>query len=330
MRIQMALLLVLLFGLPLMSCSERAAETGRKMGTLRYFDLINLDVRDVPLLMTFDALEAQGYRIEKTYLASGTLIADALARGEADLGMVNNQTMWIAIHKGAPVRTLAQFTASTTVIAARQEMASSCDLDGRRLAVASTRGLSPTLTDSYFKEKCGGATPQILVIPESSARAAALVSGEIDATTMPGEELLKLQRETPGKFHALMSYAQEFPDIQIDGLHIRRQWAQENPQLIKDFLRALLTTYREIMANPERLYDEASKRLALDPATAKAISDAHLQMMVWDANGGLTPENIQRTIDFLIAIEALPKGVSVEDVADLSYLQMVLDEIGRR
>jgi len=52
-------------------------ETGRKAKTPRYFDLINLDVRDVPLLMTLGDLAGQGYQVEKTYLASGALIADA-------------------------------------------------------------------------------------------------------------------------------------------------------------------------------------------------------------------------------------------------------------
>lgn len=282
------------------------------------------------MLMAFDALETQGYTVEKTYMSSSALIADALARGDADLGMLNNQTMWIAITKGAQVRTIAQFTAPATVLAAKREIASCSDLDNKKIAVATTRGLSPALLDLYLKQKCSGVTPQFLVILESTGRAAALMSGEVDATVLPQEELLKLQRETPDRFHVIMSPAEEFPDIQIDGLHIRRQWAEQNPQLIKDFLRALLNAYRQIKANPHLLFDESVKRLSIDPESAKAIGEAHLRAGIWDSNGGLTQQNIQHTIDFLTNIDALPKGLKVEDVADLSYLKSVLDEIGRQ
>jgi ABC-type nitrate/sulfonate/bicarbonate transport system substrate-binding protein len=315
---------------PTLSPATSPDATPRTSSRLRYFDIINLDVRDVPLLMALDELAARGYVIEKTYLSSAALIADALARGDADIGLLNNQTMWIAITKGASVRTIAQFTASTSVLAAKREIKSCREIGGRRLAVATTRGLSPALFDVYLKQHCGSVAPQFLVILESAGRAAALLAGEVDATIMPGEELLKLQRESPGLFHSLMSYAQAFPKFQIDGLHVRRPWAEQNPEMVKDFLRALLKAHRLVAANPQLLFDESVKRLSLDAATAQAIGESHLRMGIWDGHGGLTPENIQYTLDFLTNIAVLPSGLQIEDVADLSYLNAVLNELGRQ
>ncbi len=311
-------------------CARNTGEPAHKSNTLRYFDLINVDVRNVPLLMALDELQTQGYIIEKTHLASGVLIADALARGDADIGMLNNQTMWIAIAKGAPVRTIAQYTSSTLVIAAKQNIASCRELNSRRLAMPATRGLSPMLFDWYLKQNCPGVAPEIVVIPESAGRAAALLSGEIDASAMPGEELLKVQRKAPGQFHEILSYAHAFPDIQIDGLHVRRQWAEQNPELVKDFLRALLSAHRRVGEHPQLLFDESVKRLALDPETAKTVGEAHLRMRIWDANGGMTSENLQHTLDFLINMAALAPGAQVKEFADLSYLNAVLEEIRRR
>lgn len=325
--------LLALASLAPIGCAGRPApstQASRKPGTLRFFDLINLDVRDVPLLLALDDLAARGYTVEKTYMASSALIADALARGQADIGLLNSQTMWMAIAKGAPVRTIAQFTAPTTVLAAKTEIRSCRDLDGKRLALAATRGLNPALLDLYFKRNCPGIHPQFLVIFESTGRAAALLAGEIDAVLMPGEELLKLQLEAPGKFHAIMSYAWEFPELRIDGLHVRRQWAEQNPEGVKDFLRALLRAQRRVTADPRMLYAESVKRLSLDPATAKLVGEDHLRMNIWDPNGGLTPKSVRDTINFLAGIAALPPGLKVEDVADLSYLNAVLDEIGRQ
>ena len=68
----------------------------------------------------------------------------------------------------------------------------------------------------------------------------------------------------------------------------------------------------------------------MDPAAAKQVGDVYLKANVWDPNGSLTRENVQYTIDFLTGIKSLPAGLKADDVADLSYLNAVLDEIGRR
>ena len=56
----------------------------------------------------------------------------------------------------------------------------------------------------------------------------------------------------------------EFPDIQV-----RQAWAEQNPEMVRDLIRALLKIHRDFAANPEPLYGEAAKRLALDPGLAK-------------------------------------------------------------
>lgn len=317
-------------------CSQEKAtptasgEELRKSGTLRYFDLFNLDVRDVPWMMALDELAAQGYSIEKTYLTSSALLADALVRGSADLAMMNNQTAWIAISKGAPIRTITEFTANTTKLAVPIGVQSCGDLDGRRLAVPSTGGMNTLLLKTYLEQNCPNATPQFLVIPESTARAAALLAGEIDAEVVPGEELIKLQLQAPGRFHSIMSYAESFPLLHAESFHVRRQWAQENPELLKDFLRALLRAQRQVAEDAELLRAEAVRRLSLEPAAARAIGESHLKDSIWDPNGGLTTENIQDTIDFLTNAGAISPGLRTADVADLSYLNAVLQEIDRR
>lgn len=307
------------------STAERRAAT-----TLRFADLVNVDVRDIPLLMAFDELTAHGYTIERIYLGSGALITDSLARGAADLAMINNQTAWTAVFKGADIRTISQFTGPSTLLAANGRITSCRDLTGRRVGVPSTSGLSPLLFRLYLKRRCGGATPELLVMPESAARVTALMSGAVDAAMMPGEELLKIQRQSQTPFRMLMSNAGEFADVQIDGLHVRRDWAEQHRELVLDLLRAQVRAHRRIHEAPQVLYQQASQRLGLDADTAKAIADMHMQMGIWDLNAGLTREKVQETIDFLVAEQAVPAGTTAAQVADFSYLETVLTEIGRR
>lgn len=329
MRTVAILLLISIF-LVAGACANRRSKPSPQFRTLHYLDATDLDIKDVPLLMAFDVLQAKGYTIEKNYVASGTLVVQALTQGDADIGKLNNQTMWIAISKGAPVRTIAQFTGLTSVLAGKQEIKSCAELGNRRVGILGTIGVSSTLFNIFLKENYPGVTPQVLLIPESAGRMTAMVNGKIDASILSGEELLKLQRQTPGKFHMLTSYAQAFPKLQINGLHVSRSWAEQNPQVVKDVLQAILTVYQQIITNPQLLYDESVKRLSLDPETAKAICDTYLQMGIWRVDGGLTAENVQYTLDFLANNGTLQPGLKTEDVADLSYLKATLDELARQ
>jgi NitT/TauT family transport system substrate-binding protein len=296
---------------------------------IRYADLINVDVRDVPLLMAFDELAKQGYTIEKVYLSSSAEITDLLARGDAEIAMVNNQTVWTAVAKGADLRTIGPFTATTTVMAVADAIHSCQDLDGKSIGVANSAGLSPLLLNTYLSRHCPSAQPPLIVIPESGARANALLTGRVQATLLPGEELLKLQRQSHAPLRTLYTQAAEFPEIQIEGLHVRREWAAQHGTALRDFLRAQLVAYRRVIDHPQVLFEESITRLKIDADTAKAIGTSHLDMHIWDGNGLLTTDNIQSTIDFLVKAHVLPDGTRSSQVADFSYMNAVLDEIGR-
>ena len=296
---------------------------------LRFVDGVNMDVRDVPLLMAFDELAGRGYRVERTYIAGNTLLADVLARGDADVAVINNETAWTAIAKGADIRTVSEFSRYTGLLIAREDIRTCRDLDGRRVGLPVTTGFAPLLFNLYMSRQCPGIEPQVLVVAESSSRAAALLAGRMDAAMVPGEELLKLQQQSTIPFHAIASPAGQFPGVRVDGLQVRREWANRNPAAVRDLLAAQLRAHRLIRSNPQVLYDESARRLSLDLATAKAIGDSHLRMDIWDVNGGLTPENVQSTIDFLTEAHALPAGLTAAQVSDLSYLNAVLADLGR-
>jgi ABC-type nitrate/sulfonate/bicarbonate transport system substrate-binding protein len=139
-----------------------------------------------------------------------------------------------------------------------------------------------------------------------------------------------LEKERPGQVHVLIPYSQIYSKVLSGTLHARREWAAQNRTLVKDLIRALLLANRRVMDDPQFLYDEAVQRLGLDPVTAKEVADMQLEWGTFDPNGGLTTESAQYTLDFIKSIEGLPQDVELEDVVDLTYLNEVLDEIGRR
>ena len=301
-----------------------------KSGKIRYFHLLNMDMRYVPTLMAMDALQAEGYVVERISLTTSALLADALARGDADIASFNNQTMWTAISKGARARTFFQGIGSSGYIVAKQELKSCQELDGRQIGMPATTGLSPTLLDLFMKQNCPNSKPKFLLITDSPGREAALIAGQIDAGSFQLEETMDVQRKAPGKFYVLSDQSKDFPQIVVQGLQWRQEWAAQNPEMAKDFIRALLEAHRRVNENPQLLYDEGVRRLGLDPAIAKQVGDACLKSGMFDPNGGLMRGTIQSTLDLLANIQAIPAGLKPEDISDLSYLNAVLDEIGRK
>jgi len=165
-----------------------------------------------------------------------------------------------------------------------------------------------------------GTAPDYLVTPETSSRAAAL---------LPVEELLKIQEQAPGPFDSLVDMGRALPAVPHDGLHVRSGWAGQNSGVVRGSLRAFLTANRQVDVQPQLPQVQAVNRPSLEPETAQSVAVLHLSQRLWDPTGGLTPAYARSALDSLTELGALPPGMQVGDVTDLSFLNAVLDEIGR-
>jgi ABC-type nitrate/sulfonate/bicarbonate transport system substrate-binding protein len=128
----------------------------------------------------------------------------------------------------------------------------------------------------------------------------------------------------------LVAYAEALPEFQFVLFNVNPAWAQANPEIVKDFIRAQILARRQVLDDPAVLRQALVDLLEFEAPVAQTMADAFLSANTWDANGGFTVERIQLTLDLLIDAGTLDEGLTVEQVADLSYLNAVLDEIGRR
>jgi ABC-type nitrate/sulfonate/bicarbonate transport system substrate-binding protein len=296
---------------------------------IRVLVIANSDVRDIPLVMAVEELRNQGYQIEITPMMSGALMADALSRGDAELASFNNETLWAAIAKGLRAKTIVQRLSFPNLVVTRQGVTCRA-MNGRPLAIGSQTGLNPRLVSRYFESRCPGTEPQVLVIPDSAARTAALVGGTVDAALLPLEEFLKLQKAAPGKYATLVDLTKEFPQLQVNAVQARGDWLEQHPREVREVIRTLLLMHRRINTDPRLLYGRVFDLLKIEPAETKPMVDALIAAGAWDPNGALTKDNVQYTLTFLQETGAVPKALRVEDVADLAPLNDVLNEIGRQ
>lgn len=308
----------------------RIVEVTAPPRTLRIAFASEPDFGDLPSLMALSLLAEQGYAVLPTNFAAASIAVEALARGDDDVGLGGMRNYWAAVNQGAGLITVAEQVANIWLVYASPDVAECADLDGKRLAISGENSLSAAMTRVYIQEKCPGAEPQIVLIQGSSNRAAALLSGEVDATPVELADAIALEQEAPGQFHVLTNFGHDLPDLKVTGIQFNREFAAQHPEAVEDYLAAVLTVHRQIQQDHDLLAAEASKRLALDPDIVPDIAEAYFAINAWDANGGLTEADVQYTLKFFTESGDLEPGLTVSDVADLSYLDSALAKIGRQ
>jgi ABC-type nitrate/sulfonate/bicarbonate transport system substrate-binding protein len=318
--------LVLLLAALLTACGPRSSA---KSGTFHFAVRGSPNIKDLPFLQAIDLLRGQGYDVEVTSLSKGELIAQAIEQGDVHIANVSPSILWVAVTKGADIRTVVGNYDNTFYLVVGKQVQHCSDLDGLSLAFSSKLAAGYVLFEKFIAENCPGTTPQIVLIGQSENRVVALQSGEIDGAYLEMEQWLALESMNPGEFRIILNYGQEYPDYLVSGFCARRSWAEENPEMVEDFARALVTSQRQMMADPSHLQAEVAELLELDDIEARRMAEAYLAQGVWEANGALEEDKITYTLGILAEYGAVPPDTTVEDVADLTYLATVLDEIGR-
>jgi NitT/TauT family transport system substrate-binding protein len=328
---------LVLLGIGLVACAApkpapvpTTITPAHKSGILRIAIVRTPNVKDIPRLMAIDVLKEEGYTVTLQAYNDSALIPAAMQREDIEIGDSTSNQAWTAITKGLDVRSVVGLANMTFYFVTKPDVQTCRDLDGRSIAFSNRTSVGYVMFDDYLKQKCPGASPQIVLISDSHNRIAALQSGNVDGAYLEIEDWLQLDSQAPGKFRVLVDFAKEFPKVQYSTFTVRRAWAQQNPEIVKDFIRALLAAHRRLVGNSGLLRDAIVKYLSVDTAAAQYSANAITPLKVWDVNGALTTENLQYSIDYFEVKSSLQSGTKVNDVADLSYLNAVLDEIGRR
>ena len=301
-----------------------------RSGTIRFSQAGTANVRDIPSLMAYDVLRQMGYTVEVVPFAKTALIPAALDKGDVDFSDSNFTLISTAVAQGAHLQMVANKQGMSFAFVAAANITDCRQLDQQPVSFSNLQSVGYMLFLRHVAANCPGIKPELVLIPESPNRVAGLAGGQLVAAYLDLQEWVDLQKQQPGKFHVLVDYAAEFPDTIILPVTVRRDWAKENVTIVHDYLRALLEAQRAVIADPQLLADNIVKYLSIEPARARDWADAYLKIHMWSPNGGLTEQNVRYTLSMLIDGQLVPAGIKPEDVADLSYLNTVLDEIGRQ
>jgi ABC-type nitrate/sulfonate/bicarbonate transport system substrate-binding protein len=201
---------------------------------------------------------------------------------------------------------------------------SSCgDLSGRRLAVPADSAVSTHLVKAYLADECPEAAPEILLLPESSSRSAAFLTGGVQAGALELSSLLWLQAQAPGRFTVLSDFSTRWPAIKTTGVHVNAEFANRHPDSVNEYLRALLDANRAVVADQELLVAEANERMGREEDW-RAAAAAYVGARVWPQDGGLTAADVDATLEFFKRYSRLDSQLTKDSVADLRFLEALL------
>lgn len=283
----------------------------------------------VPLLAAIDTLRDQGYEIETPWIAESELTVEGTASGDFQFSSGTSQSTMLAIEQGAPLKWIADRVSNEWTVYGVEDIEDCADLDGRRLAIHSEGAISTAMVHLWMDEACPGTTAEEVVISGSPNRFQALVGGQIDASPLELADAIQLE-ETRTGFNRLTSFSEDIPELKTTTYYGNVPFMEENPEIVHALLKAIVEENRKIAADASYLGDLITKYVEdFDPAFLETVSTEYASLGMFGTNAELSPDEVQFTIDTFAEGEITGDELTVEQIVDTSYLEAVLDEIGR-
>jgi NitT/TauT family transport system substrate-binding protein len=288
-----------------------------------------------PFLSAIAKLNEQGYDIKTPILAQSELVAEGVAQGQFAFGSGANNAVLLAIEKGANLKVVVDRVANEWTLYGRTETIHACaDLAGKRLALHSAGAVSTAMVHNYINTECPGTLPQEVFIEGSPNRVAALLADEIDASPLELGDSITIDTQAGDTFSLLSSFSADLPNLKTTSIYVNGDWAAQNPESVKAVVKAVIEEFRLVSADTAYLKTvaEAQVPAAINEDTIDLAVAKYVELGMFPVNGGVTAENLQYTAEFFgpNGTKTVATVIPTDQWSDLSYLNAVLDELGRK
>src|SRR5918997_3571972 len=202
-------------------------------------------VESLHLLTALERAKEKGVDIEVTYLKSEDIAAQAVVGGQADIGVGGPYALVQKVK--APIRMFLQLSTLRFYPAVNSEFYKSWkDLNGQEIAVHS-RGSGTEAIMKLMEQRQGIKFSKISYIPGSEVRTGALLQGNVKATIVDAAGRRLLEAQAPGKFIILPLEGVNATD---EALFANQAFLEKNAADVDKIVESILTTWREVTANP--------------------------------------------------------------------------------
>lgn len=288
-------------------------------------------VESLHLLIAFERAREKGVDIQVTYLKSEDIAAQAVVSGQADIGIGGPYALLQKVK--APIRIFTQISKLQFYPVVNAEFYKEWkDLDGQEVAVHS-RGSGTEAIMQLMASKNGIKYSSIAYVPGAEVRTGALLQGNVKATIVDSSGKRVLEDKAPGKFTFLPLGDVSATD---EALFANTDYLSENSKDVETLVESLVTTWRDVAADPKSVIALREKYNLLPDATPEMIADIEPYFAEAAAkiplNGG-GEDAARDDFEFYTISGALTgdaKDLKVEDFWDLTPLNAVLAKIGTK
>ncbi len=275
--------------------------------------------------------EAEGVDVELVRVEQTPSALQALAAGEGEMANVSVDGLLLLVAQGAT--DLKAVTSPNKnlpyIIAAKDDITSVADLEGRRFGVGRVGSLDHSLSTKVLtSEGLDVDSMELIGLGQPSVRAQALVAGQIDATTMSIGVWMSIPDKTG--FHVLIDqepYYAAAPVVNKVNV-VTQAVLDERRDEVEDVIRALIKISRDFAADPD------SWAAAMVPY-APNTDEAGLRELAatfagsWSVNGGMDKQALQYTQDWLYSTEDFVDvaPVTLDQWVDFGPVDAVLAEV---
>jgi NitT/TauT family transport system substrate-binding protein len=274
-----------------------------------------------------EGVEVELIRVEQTPSALA-----AIQAGEGEMANVSVDGLLLLVAQGATdLKAVTSPNKSLPyVIAARDDIRTIADLEGRRFGVGRIGSLDYSLSMKVLAgEGLHTESLELLAIGQPSVRAQTLTAGQIDATTMSIGVWMSIPDKTGT--HLLVdqpSYYAAVPVINKVNV-VTQKVLDERGDEVEAVIRALIRISRDFAADPD------AWAAAMVPHAPNS-DEEELQALAatfagsWSVNGGMSRTELQYTQDWLYTTEdfANVAPVSLDQWVDFGPVDAVLAEAG--
>ncbi|WP_019173725.1 ABC transporter substrate-binding protein [Pseudaminobacter salicylatoxidans] len=225
-------------------------------------------VESLHLLAAIERAKEQGVDVQVTFLKSEDIAAQAVVSGQADIGIGGPYALLQKVK--APIRIFLQLSKLQFFPVVNSEFYKDWkDLDGQEVAVHS-RGSGTEAIMRLMADKNGIAYSNISYVPGAEVRTGALLQGNVKATIVDSSGKRILEKEAPGKFIFLPLGEVSATD---EALFANTDYLTKNQKDVEILIESILTTWREVAADPKAAMALREKYKLLPDATPEMVED---------------------------------------------------------
>src|ERR671918_405463 len=282
------------------------------------------DMGDVPSLLAWEQLKAQGIEVTPKFFPKTDLAVQAVVAGEAEIGSAAGIAVVKAVESGMNLRIIGEQVRNEWQLVTPVSFKDAKQLDGKRVGyhapITVTEALVKWMANHYK------ISPNWMIIPGSDVRAEALMRGQLDATPAEIGDVLNILKAKPGQFHVLISYAKIFPQLIGSMYFARADYVQKNSATVESVLEAILRAHRSAAERPASVKENALRLLPeTKPELVEAIAGTYKELRIWDVNGGAGKERGDASIKFFEEAGLLKKdAVSFSQAFEIGPLEKVV------